>query len=133
MLGRMEARPVRTSASEGLKSSDRDMMEKAAAIIRQNFDNSDFSMDDLASGLNMSRTRMFSFFKSVLGTTPNEFTLNLKMEEAARMLAETQDANISEISYALGFSSPRYFSRCFKAFYNAAPQQYRKNCRKSQV
>ena len=84
-------------------------------------------MDGLAAELNMSRTKMFSFFKAALGITPNDFTLNLKMEEAARMLVGTPDANISEISYALGFSSPRYFSRCFKAYYNLSPQQYRKN------
>ena len=127
LLGRKETLSSPAPLSEGLSASDRTVVEKAAAIVRRNFDNSDFSMDGLAAELNMSRTKMFSFFKAALGITPNDFTLNLKMEEAARMLVGTPDANISEISYALGFSSPRYFSRCFKAYYNLSPQQYRKN------
>lgn len=129
LLERRAALPAGSRVSEGMKASDKALVEKAAEIIRRNFDNSDFDMDCLADWLNMSRTKMFAFFKSALGVTPNDFTLNLKMEEAARMLAETQDANISEISYALGFSSPRYFSRCFKAYYNVSPQQYRRNSR----
>lgn len=127
LLGRKETLSSPAPLSEGLSASDRTVVEKAAAIVRRNFDNSDFSMDGLAAELNMSRTKMFSFFKAALGITPNDFTLNLKMEEAARMLVGTPDTNISEISYALGFSSPRYFSRCFKAYYNLSPQQYRKN------
>ena len=126
LLGMKLERKVDMGMSGGLGASDRKIVEKATEAIRQNFDNPDFSMDMLAAELNMSRTKMFNFFKSVLDVTPNDFTLNLKMEEAARMLAESPSSNVSEISYALGFSSPRYFSRCFKAFYNVTPQQYRK-------
>ena len=69
---------------------------------------------------------MFARIKEITGLTPNEYTLKIKLTEALRMLQEEPQFNISEISYSLGFTSPRYFSRCFKAFYGIAPQGYRK-------
>ena len=112
--------------NEGLNASDRKLIEKATDIVKRNFDNPDFNMDMLADELSLSRTKMFNIFKETLGTTPNDFTLKLKMEEAVRILIDEPQCNISEISYRIGFSSPRYFSRCFKAFYNIPPQDYRK-------
>ena len=53
-----------------------------------------------------------------------QFTL--RHQEALRMLQEAPQYNISEISYQLGFASPRYFSRCFKDFYGVSPLSYRK-------
>ena len=101
-------------------------LDTATDIIKRNFDNSDFDMNMLASELSMGRSKMFARIKEVTGLTPNEFALKLKLEEALRMLQEEPQYNISEISYSLGFTSPRYFSRCFKAFYGVPPLTYRK-------
>lgn len=72
---------------------------------------------------------MFARLKEATGLTPNEFTLKLKLEEATRILREEPEYNITEISYRLGFSSLRYFSRCFKTFYGVTPQNYKKKLR----
>ena len=109
-----------------LNAVDQKLLNAATEIIRNNFDNSDFDVNRLATGLNMGRSKMFTRLKEVVGLTPNELILKLKLEEAVRMLEEESQYNISEISYQLGFTSPRYFSRCFKAFYGVAPQNYRK-------
>mgnify|MGYP000026622326 CR=1 FL=1 len=109
------------------KDSCQKLLDTAAEVIKRNFDNPDFDMNMLASELNMGRSKMFLRLKEVVGLTPNEFTLKLKLEEALRLLQEEPQSNISEISYKLGFTSPRYFSRCFKAFYGVAPLYYRKD------
>ncbi|WP_291588774.1 two-component regulator propeller domain-containing protein [Bacteroides sp.] len=105
---------------------DQKLLDNAVEIIRRNFDNPDFDMNVLAAKLGMGRSKMFSRLKEVVGLTPNEFTLKLKLEEALRMLQEEPQYNVSEISYKLGFASPRYFSRCFKSFYGVSPQNYRR-------
>ncbi len=115
--------------SDGLNSEDRRLIEKVVRIIKDNFDNPDFDMNTLATEINMGRSRMFARLKEATGLTPNEFTLKLKLEEATRILREEPEYNITEISYRLGFSSLRYFSRCFKTFYGVTPQNYKKKLR----
>ena len=109
-----------------LNVADQELLDKATRIIKRNFDNPDFDMNMLAAELNMGRSKMFTRLKEVVGLTPNEFTLKLKLEEALKLLQEAPQYNISEISYQLGFASPRYFSRCFKDFYGVSPLAYRK-------
>lgn len=123
-LNRLEA--TTTQDIRVLNILDQKLLDSAVEIIRQNFDNPDFDMNVLAAKLGMGRSKMFSRLKEVVGLTPNEFTLKLKLEEALRMLQENPQYNISEISYKLGFTSPRYFSRCFKSFYGVSPQNYRR-------
>lgn len=109
-----------------LAIADQKLVDVATEIIKRNFDNPDFDMNMLAADLNMGRSKMFTRMKEVVGLTPNEFTLKLKLEEALRMLQEEPQYNVSEISYKLGFTSPRYFSRCFKTFFGVSPLNYRK-------
>ena len=111
----------------GLSASDQKLLDKVVRIVKDNFDNPDFDMNNLAVELGMGRSKMFAHLKKVTGLTPNELTLKLKLEEALRMLQEESQYNVSEISYKLGFTSPRYFSRCFKSFYGVSPQNYRKD------
>ncbi|MFS2729999.1 two-component regulator propeller domain-containing protein [Bacteroides thetaiotaomicron] len=117
---------VLSQETRGVNVFDQKILDAATDIIKRNFDNPDFDMNMLASELGMGRSKMFARIKEVTGLTPNEFALKLKLEEALRMLQEEPQYNISEISYSLGFTSPRYFSRCFKAFYGVSPLTYRK-------
>lgn len=118
--------PNTTTTGAGLTRADRRLLEETVEIIKQNFDNPDFDMNTLATALNMGRSKMFLRLKEVSGLTPNEFVLKMKLEEAVRILQEEPQYNITEISYRLGFSSLRYFSRCFKTFYGVTPQTYKR-------
>ena len=57
--------------------------------------------------------------------TPNDYILHLKMSKGMILLRE-ENSTIAEVAYSLGFSSPAYFSRCFKNQFGITPQQYRK-------
>lgn len=128
MLLKRESSAVNVAVQDapGLSSADQALLDQVTEAIRRHFDNPDFDMSLLASELNMGRSKMFVRIKEITGLTPNEYTLKIKLTEALRMLQEEPQFNISEISYSLGFTSPRYFSRCFKAFYGVSPQSYRK-------
>lgn len=106
--------------------TDTEIVNKAVQIIRQHMENPDFDMKQLAEELHMGRTKMFASLKEATGLTPNELVLKIKLEEGLRLLKECPTYTISEISYRIGFSSPRYFSRCFKDFYGVSPLNYRK-------
>lgn len=115
------------AGNEGLTIDDKKFVEKATEIVKKNLANPDFDMNMLAAELNLGRSKMFISLKEMTGLTPNEFTLKIKMEEALHLLKNSHELNISEICYELGFTSPRYFSKCFKSFYGVSPLSYRKD------
>lgn len=69
-----------------------------------------------------SRTLSFKI-KSLLNLTPNEYLRIYRLNKSAILLKENQ-GNITNIAYEVGFSTPQYFSRCFKAYFNLTPKEY---------
>lgn len=105
---------------------DQRFLDTVNAIIDKNLDNMDFDMNLLARELGFSRSSLYAKFKALTGLTPNDFVLNCKLKRAAQMLRSNPELQIADISDKLGFGSPRYFSRCFKAQFNITPMEYRK-------
>ena len=105
---------------------DQRFLDTVSQIISDNIDNMEFDMNLLAKELGLSRSSLFAKFKALTGMTPNDFVLNYKLKRAVQMLKSNPDMQIAEISDQLGFGSPRYFSRCFKAQFNITPADYRK-------
>jgi len=89
-------------------------------IIEKHIDNSGISIDDIAAELKVSRAQLFRKIKAQSGSTPNELLQSTRLEKA-RQLLQAGDRNISEIAYAVGFTSPSYFSKCYKDRFGSAP------------
>ena len=104
---------------------DEDLLERTMEIIERNMDNSEFSLSELIRELCMSRTYFFQKIKGITGQTPNEFLSTVRLKRAAFLLRSDLTLSISEISDKTGFSSPRYFGRCFKETYGMSPLGYR--------
>jgi signal transduction histidine kinase/ligand-binding sensor domain-containing protein/DNA-binding response OmpR family regulator len=105
---------------------NQELMDKVIMTIKKNFNNPEFDMNRLGMELGMGRSKLYSKIKEITGFTPNELTLNLKMQEAAHLLDTKLQMNISEIAFELGFSSTKYFTKCFKSFYSIVPQDWRR-------
>lgn len=114
-----------TTEADAISEADRKLLKKCIDIIRENFTNPEFDVMVLANHLCMGRSKLYTKFKQLVGIPPNEFILKIKLEEAMRLLKEHPEFNISEISIQLGFSSPRYFSKLYKAYFGVAPQSIR--------
>lgn len=104
---------------------DEDLLERTMEIIERNMDNSEFSLSELIRELCMSRTYFFQKIKGITGQTPNDFLSTVRLKRAAFLLRSDATLSISEISDKTGFSSPRYFGRCFKDAYGVSPMGYR--------
>lgn len=119
---------IKTSIS-GLSTNplDKKLMDQVVKAIEGHIDETDFNVDSLVQTIGMSRSKLFSKLKSITGQTPADFILTIRLKYAAAMLKEHPELNISEISDRAGFSSPRQFSKFFKAKYGAIPQQWRKS------
>lgn len=104
---------------------DKDLLDRTVAIIEKNMDNAEFSLNDVIRELCISRTNFFSKIKAITGQTPNDFVLTIRLKRAAYLLKNELFLSIAEVADRTGFSSPRYFSRCFKDVYGISPLFYR--------
>lgn len=105
---------------------DKEMLDKAISIIEANISNTDFNMNIFAREMGMARTNLFTKIKAITGQTPNDFILSIRLKKGAYLLRNNPELNITEIAEKIGFSSSRYFSKCFKDLYNISPLTYRK-------
>lgn len=104
---------------------DKHFIEQAIEIIDAHIDDVNFKVDALVDHIGISRTRVFNKIKAITGQTPSDFIMTIRLKRAAVMLQHNPELSISEISDKLGFSMPKYFSKCFKEKYGITPQKYR--------
>ena len=105
---------------------DQEMLRKTSQIIEKHIDDPDFDIPELCKEVGIGRSLLYSKFKALTGMTPNNFVLNYRLKHAATLLRRYSDLPIAEVSDRCGFSSPVYFSRCFKNQYGCTPQSYQK-------
>lgn len=105
---------------------DKEMLDRAMEIIERHLDDTEFNVNIFAREMGMARTNLFTKLKAITGQTPNDFILTIRLKKGALMLRNNPELNISEISDKIGFSSSRYFSKCFKDVYRVSPMGYRK-------
>lgn len=105
---------------------DQKMMDKAMKIIDAHYNNPDFNVDIFAREIGMSRTALFTKWKQLTGQTPKNFILNIRLRKCAVMLRSNAEMSIAEISDSNGFSSAKYFCKCFKDHFKMQPSAYRK-------
>lgn len=105
---------------------DKEMLDRAMDIIERHLDNTEFNVNTFAREMGMARTNLFTKLKAITGQTPNDFILSIRLKKGALMLRNNPELNITEISDRIGFSSSRYFSKCFKEIYHVSPLSYRK-------
>jgi len=112
---------------DNIKIHDRDkeFIEKATQIIKENIENESFTIEDLASQLGMCNTLVYLKYKKLLNISAKKYLQVLRFKKAIDYMLST-DYNISEIAYEVGFSDPNYFSRAFKKFYKITPTEYKK-------
>ena len=107
-------------------SQDQKFLDQVDAIIALNLSKEEFGINQLAQEMGIGRSSFYAKFKSLNGISPNEHLVNCRLRQAAHLLKNRPDMQIAEISYQVGFSSPRYFTKCFKSMYLISPTEYRK-------
>lgn len=100
------------------------MVTRMLKHIGKNMDNADYTVDQLARDIGMSRANLYKRMQTGLGITPNEFMRNVRLKHAAQLLAETT-IEPSRIGQLVGFQTPRYFSLCFARLFGVTPKEYR--------
>ncbi|WP_288280424.1 helix-turn-helix domain-containing protein [uncultured Prevotella sp.] len=98
-------------------------LQQAIEYVEKNIADEHYSVEQLSNDLCMSRMTLYRKIQSATGQKPTEFIRTIRLRRAAELLREGR-LTITEISYATGFSSVSYFSRCFRTMYGVAPTQF---------
>lgn len=106
-----------------LKSSDEQLMNRIMELVNANLSNSEFNIEDIVETLGISRTHLHRKLKEMTGLSAGKFILNLRLQQAAKLLEEN-GMNITQIAYAVGFTSQTHFSTIFKNYYGVTPSEY---------
>ena len=99
--------PFVAANTMALTKADEDFIKKLNEVIQVNYSNPEFSMDDMADSLNMSRSNFYRKIKGVLDLSPNEYLRLERLKRAAQLLKEGEN-RVNEICYMVGFNSPSY-------------------------
>ncbi|MCP5048268.1 MAG: response regulator [bacterium] len=113
-----------------VSSLDEKFLNDFQDIIKKNYKDPDFNVDQLSEKLYMSRSTLFRKVQAVTGETPNQRILSYRLERAAQLLKK-DFGNITEVAFAVGFQSPAYFSKCFKDKFHQSPKTFHTPASKS--
>ena len=102
---------------------DEQLLNKAISIVEQNMDNTEFSTEEFAQAMNMSRSNLHIKLKALTGESALDFIRKIRFKEACRLLKDGR-YSISEISDMVGFNTPSYFATCFKKYMGCLPTEY---------
>lgn len=116
--------PQKGKMDEPLVGKDDAFMRSIVEIIHQNMDNSEFSVEDLQDALKVGKWHLTAKVKALVGLTPMEFIRETRLSYAAELI-DKSDYNMTQITYMIGMSDSRYFSRCFKQKYGVTPTEYK--------
>ena len=94
-------------------------------VIAARLEDSEVSVEDLASDMNLSRVQLYRKVKALTGSSPVELLRTARLSRAYHLLLTT-DKSVSEVAYAVGFTAPSYFTKCFKEEYGMVPGDVRK-------
>lgn len=108
-----------------MTASDRKFLADVDKYIKDMMGDPDTSVESMSAHLCMSRVQLYKRMVSLTGTTPSEY-LRAKRIKRAEELIHSDELNISEIAYTVGFNNPRYFSKYFQEAYGLTPSQYKK-------
>ena len=108
----------------GFGISEQDFLRKLNKLIEKNIESSIYTVEELAKDLYISRVQLYRKVKAIFGISVSEHINNIRLEKSKELL-KSSSQNISEIAYAVGISSPNYYSTAFKNKYGITPKEYR--------
>lgn len=114
-----------TLAKEDICDLDKDFVEKFKTIIEEKMSDSGLNVEDLGKDMGLSRVQLYRKIKSLTNYAPNELLRMARLKRAASLLASSE-LTVAEIAYEVGFTSPSYFTKCYKEQFGESPTEFLK-------
>lgn len=114
-----------TLSKEPVSDVDKGFVDRFRELIEENLADSELSVEDLGSKMGLSRVQLYRKIKALTNYSPNELVRIARLKKAASLLASSEKT-ISEITYEVGFTSPSYFTKCYKDYFGESPTDFLK-------
>lgn len=112
---------------EGAPSAvDSDFYNRFIEIFGRRMGDADVSVDAIAAEMGLGRSQFYRKIKALTNFSPVELMRTIRLKEARHRLLTT-DMSVSEIAYAVGFSTPAYFTKCYREEFGETPSDTRSN------
>jgi len=112
-----------------LNVHDKCFLDKFRQIIDKEISNSELNVEDLGKAIGLSRVQLYRKIKFMTDYSPNELLKIIRLKKSCQLFS-TSEKTISEVAYDTGFTSPSYFTKCFREFYKESPSDFLKRVRK---
>lgn len=116
--------PTALCSGGSMTDTDKQFIEQFRELVEQNIENAEFNIEDMGKEVGMSSVQLYRKVKALTGLAPKEYLRLTRLKLADHLLATTK-LNINEIAYKCGFSSPNYFSKCYKDYFGRTPKSNR--------
>lgn len=114
-----------TLAKENISDMDKDFVSRFKALVEEKMGDAELNVEDLGKDMGLSRVQLYRKLKSLTNYAPNELLRQARLKKAASLLASSE-MTIAEIAYEVGFSSPSYFTKCYKEQFGESPTDFLK-------
>ena len=118
--------PFVSSNTVAKSNVDKEFLERLRSVMQRHMSNSEFNVDQLASGMNMSRSNLNRKVRGTLNVSPNTYIRIERLKYAAQLL-KAGDCKINEVCYKVGFNNSGYFTKCFYAQFGILPKDFIKS------
>jgi signal transduction histidine kinase/DNA-binding response OmpR family regulator/streptogramin lyase len=106
-------------------SFNEEFIKRAILFVEENLENDDFSIDELATQLNMSRSTFYRKLKALTGISGSDFIRMIKLKRSAQLL-KTGEYTVSMAAYNAGFNDLKHFRKSFQKQFGITPSEYMK-------
>ena len=114
-----------TLAKENICDIDKDFVSRFKSLVEEKMRDPELNVEDLGKDMGLSRVQLYRKIKSLTNYSPNELLRIARLKKAASLLASS-DMTVAEIGYEVGFSSPSYFTKCYKEQFGESPTDFLK-------
>lgn len=110
---------------ENISDMDKNFLSKFKTLIERKMKDTELNVEDMGRDMGMSRVQLYRKLKSLTNYSPNELLRQMRLKKAASLLASSE-LTIAETAYEVGFSSPSYFTKCYREHFGESPTDFLK-------
>ena len=120
-LSESQPSETETDNAKAVSDIDKDFILQFKQIVQEQIADNNLSVETIGGQMGLSRVQLYRKVKSLTNYSPVELIRIIRLKKAQMLLSTEKKLTVAEVSYRVGFSSPSYFTKCYKEYFNESP------------